>query len=79
LFTALIGVTFPFFVLVSTMGVLISLVAIPLRENVPIFSADPVSFCPENRLEIALGPTRLKPLKKDFKLLKFLILRIDSD
>ena len=35
-----IGVTFPFFVLVSTMGVLISLVAIPLRENVPIFSRE---------------------------------------
>src|SRR5215469_11785157 len=33
----LIGVTLPFFVLVSAMGVLISLVAIPLRENVPNF------------------------------------------
>jgi hypothetical protein len=32
----LIGVTFPFFVLVSTMGVVISLVAIPLRENCQI-------------------------------------------
>jgi len=32
-----IGVTIPFFVLVSAMGVLISLVAIPLRENVLIF------------------------------------------
>jgi hypothetical protein len=50
------GVTFPFFVLVSTMGVLISLVAIPLRENVPIFSvnlglADPRNFGGNQRLD----------------------------
>jgi hypothetical protein len=36
-FADVIGVTIPFFVLVSAMEV-ISLVAIPLRENVPIFS-----------------------------------------
>jgi hypothetical protein len=36
------GVTFPFFVLVSTMGVLISLVAIPLREPT-LENADSVS------------------------------------
>jgi hypothetical protein len=35
-FAEVIGVTFSFFVLVSVMGVVISLVAIPLRENVPI-------------------------------------------
>jgi hypothetical protein len=33
----LIGVILPFFVLVYAMGVLIALVAIPLRENVPNF------------------------------------------
>jgi hypothetical protein len=33
-----IGVTIPFFVLVSTMGVLISLVAIPLRGRMPRLS-----------------------------------------
>src|SRR5690349_23024893 len=36
----LIGVTLPFFVVVSAMGVLISLVAIPLRENVRICSCE---------------------------------------
>jgi len=34
-----IGVSLPFLVFVSAMGVLISLVAIPLRENVPNFCA----------------------------------------
>ena len=36
-------------------------------------------FAPENRLEIALDPRILKSTEMDFKLLKFLILRIDSD
>jgi hypothetical protein len=35
-FAGAMGVTIPFFVLVSAMGVFISLVAIPLRENVLI-------------------------------------------
>ncbi|MGD0271767.1 MAG: hypothetical protein ABSB14_22050, partial [Candidatus Sulfotelmatobacter sp.] len=37
-FPLVIGVTIPFFVLVSTMGVLISLVAIPLRGRMPRLS-----------------------------------------
>jgi hypothetical protein len=49
----LIGVTVPFFVLVSAMGVLISLVAIPLRENVPIFVDELVLRIPGIRLEIS--------------------------
>jgi hypothetical protein len=52
-------------------------VAIPLRENVPIFffelpAANPWNsagkFAPTQALEV--------PLKNDFKLLKFLILRV---
>jgi hypothetical protein len=70
------GVTFPFFVLVSAMGVLISLVAIPLRENVPIPSVNSGSVSPGIRLEIPPRTNRLEAPAKDFKLLKFLILRV---
>jgi hypothetical protein len=57
-FGASIGVTFPFFVLVSAMGVLISLVAIPLRENVPIFCVNLVLRIPGIRLEFSPRPDR---------------------
>jgi hypothetical protein len=58
------------------MGVLISLVAIPLRENVPIFALTSVLRISGIRLECLPGSTALKPPAKDFKLLKFLILRV---
>src|SRR2546422_432078 len=72
------GVTFPFFVFVSTMGVLISLVAIPLRENVPDFA---LLFGPNYRAQsnrrFRLDPSSKSTPRLDFKLLKFRILRVD--
>jgi hypothetical protein len=59
------GVTFPFFVLVSTMGVLISLVAIPLRENVPNFSMNLVLRVPGISAGISASTGRLEaPCKR---------------
>jgi len=46
---------------VSAMGVLISLVAIPLRENVPIFSELSPRNARENWLEFGIDPNPLKP------------------
>jgi hypothetical protein len=60
-----IGVTLSFFILVSAMGVLISLVAIPLRENVPNFCVNTVLRIPGIWLEIPLDTARPKvPLKR---------------
>jgi hypothetical protein len=60
-----IGVTLSFFILVSAMGVLISLVAIPLRENVPNFYVNTVLRIPGIWLEIPLDTARPKvPLKR---------------
>src|SRR5258706_6931199 len=75
-FAAVIGVSIPFFVLVSTMGVLISLVAIPLRGRMPRLAIRTGSGY---ALKTDSGKLR-KPssgLRRriDFKLLKCLILR----
>ena len=59
------------------MGVLISLVAIPLRENVLIFFLFGLTHAREFGWKCLSIPVRQKPLEIDFKLLKFKILRID--
>jgi len=51
-------------------------VAIPLRENVPIFSVTSVLRVLEFGWNLRPDSTALKPPAKDFKLLKFLILRV---
>src|SRR5260370_11772997 len=76
---ALIGVTFPSFVLASTMGVLISLVAIPLRENVPNFFWNSLLLEPGNRLETRPDPAHPKARDTGFKLLKLQILKTISE
>ena len=50
--------------------------AIPLRENVPIFYLKLCYESLESGWNFRLEPTALKPSAKDFKLLKFLILRV---
>jgi hypothetical protein len=51
-------------------------VAIPLRENVPIYCVNLSYESLEFGWNFRLEPTALKPPTKDFKLLKFLILRV---
>jgi hypothetical protein len=51
-------------------------VAIPLRENVPIFSVNPILLISGIRLESRPRSQPFKAPAKDFKLLKFLILRV---
>jgi hypothetical protein len=69
-FGVLIGVTLSTFVLMSAMGVLISLVAIPLRENVPIFSLNLVLQIFEIRLEYSPRPDRLGALVKRLQVIE---------
>jgi len=58
-FPPVIGVRLPFLVFVSAMGVLISLVAIPLRENVPNF----LCRCTAGALELLAGNLRFGRLR----------------
>jgi len=69
------GVTFPFFVFVSVMGVVISLVAIPLRENARIYSCER----PGLGWKICLDALSILSAHKRLKLLKLQTLRIDDD
>src|ERR1700685_68172 len=72
----LIGVTFPFFVMVSAMGVLISLVAIPLRENAPnIFSRSRLEGTTKRARQASIG-NAVSHIETRLKSLKFLILRV---
>jgi hypothetical protein len=52
-------------------------VAIPLRENVPIFSEFDRAQALEPGWKFRLDPALMSRLEKHFKLLKFLILRIN--
>jgi hypothetical protein len=54
-------------------------VAIPLRENVPIFSWNSLLLEPGNRLETRPDPAHPKPGDTGFKLLKLQILKTISE
>jgi hypothetical protein len=57
------ALTFPFFVLVSMMGVLISLVPIPLRGECPDESSNPSSLMPVLGVKMLLGAATRKSLQ----------------
>jgi hypothetical protein len=54
------------------MGVLISLVAIPLRENVPIYCVNLVLRAPGIRLEFSLRPDRFEAAYKRLQVIEIL-------
>src|SRR5579872_915977 len=73
------GVILPFFVLVSAMGVLISLVAIPLRENARIYSCERLVRTPCFGWKFVSTRDRFRSVYNRLKLLKLQTLRINDD